>query len=36
MVEQHQAQRRGRVLGGVRATGEDDRATTFELFFDLV
>jgi hypothetical protein len=36
MVEQHQAQRRGRVLGGVRPTGEDHRATTFELFFDLV
>jgi low temperature requirement protein LtrA len=36
MVEQRQAQRRGRVLGGIRATGEDHRATTFELFFDLV
>jgi low temperature requirement protein LtrA len=36
MVEQHQAPRRGRVLGGVRTTGEDHRATTFELFFDLV
>ena len=36
MVEQGQAQRRGRVLGGVRPTGEDHRATTFELFFDLV
>jgi low temperature requirement protein LtrA len=36
MVEQRQAQRRGRVLGGVRPTGEDHRATTFELFFDLV
>jgi low temperature requirement protein LtrA len=36
MVEQRQAQRRGRVLGGVRPTGEDDRVTTFELFFDLV
>ena len=36
MVEQHQAPRRGRVLGGVRPTGEDDRATTFELLFDLV
>jgi low temperature requirement protein LtrA len=35
MVEQRQ-ERRGRVLGGVRPTGEDDRATTFELFFDLV
>jgi low temperature requirement protein LtrA len=32
MVEQRQ----GRVLGGVRPTGEDDRVTTFELFFDLV
>jgi low temperature requirement protein LtrA len=36
MVNQHQAQRRGRVLGGVRPTSEDHRATTFELFFDLV
>jgi low temperature requirement protein LtrA len=36
MVEQHQAQRRGRVLGGVRPAGEDHRATPFELFFDLV
>jgi low temperature requirement protein LtrA len=36
MVEQRQAQRRGRVLGGVRFTGEDHRATPFELFFDLV
>jgi low temperature requirement protein LtrA len=36
MVEQDQAQRRGRVLGGVRPTGEDHRVTTFELFFDLV
>ena len=36
MVEQHQAPRRGGVLGGVRPTGEDDRTTTFELFFDLV
>ena len=36
MVEQRQAQRRGRVLGGIRPTGEDHRATTFELFFDLV
>ena len=36
MVEQSQAQRRGRVPGGVRPTGEDHRATTFELFFDLV
>jgi low temperature requirement protein LtrA len=36
MVERHQGQRRGRLLGGVRPTGEDDRVTTFELFFDLV
>jgi low temperature requirement protein LtrA len=36
MVEQRQAQRRGRVLGGVRPTSEDHRATPFELFFDLV
>ena len=36
MAEQHQGQRRGRLLGGVRPTGEDDRVTTFELFFDLV
>jgi low temperature requirement protein LtrA len=36
MVERSQAQRRGRVLGGIRPTGEDHRATTFELFFDLV
>jgi hypothetical protein len=36
MVEQRQAGRRGRVLGGVRPTGEDHQATTFELFFDLV
>src|SRR5437762_3546495 len=36
MVEQHQARRRGRILGGVRPTSEDHRATTFELFFDLV
>jgi len=36
MVNQHQAQRRGRILGGVRPTGEDHRATTFELLFDLV
>jgi Flp pilus assembly protein TadB len=27
MVEQRQAQRRGRVLGGVRSTSEDHRAT---------
>ncbi|HEY3259040.1 MAG TPA: low temperature requirement protein A [Pseudonocardiaceae bacterium] len=36
MVEQRQAQRRGRVLGGIRPTSEDHRATTIELFFDLV
>jgi hypothetical protein len=36
MVEQRQAGRRGRVLGGIRPTGEDHQATTFELFFDLV
>src|SRR6266700_1169700 len=36
MVEQHQAQRRGRVLGGVRPTSQDHRATPFELLFDLV
>ena len=36
MVEQHQAQRRGSLLGGVRPTSEDHRATPFELFFDLV
>jgi low temperature requirement protein LtrA len=36
MVEHRQAPRLGRVLGGVRPTGEDHRATTFELLFDLV
>ena len=36
MVEQRQAQRRGSLLGGVRPTSEDHRATPFELFFDLV
>jgi low temperature requirement protein LtrA len=36
MVEQRQAQPRGRVLGGVRFTSEDHRTTPFELFFDLV
>jgi hypothetical protein len=36
MGEQRQAQRRGRVLGGVRFTSEDHRATPFELLFDLV
>ena len=36
MVEQRQAQRRGSLLGGVRPTSEDHRATPLELFFDLV
>ena len=36
MAEQRQARWRGRIPGGVRPTGEDDRVTTFELFFDLV
>jgi low temperature requirement protein LtrA len=36
MVNQRQAQARGRVLGGVRSTSEDHRATPLELFFDLV
>jgi low temperature requirement protein LtrA len=36
MVEQRPARRRGGALGHVRPTGEDHRATTFELFFDLV
>lgn len=36
MVEHRQAPRLGRVLGGVRPTSEDHRATTFELLFDLV
>jgi len=36
MVNQRQAQRRGSLLGGVRPTSEDHRATPFELFFDLV
>jgi low temperature requirement protein LtrA len=36
MVEQRQAPRRGRILGGARPTSEDHRATPFELFFDLV
>jgi low temperature requirement protein LtrA len=36
MVEQRQMRRGGGVLGRVRPTGEDDRVTTFELFFDLV
>jgi low temperature requirement protein LtrA len=29
-------ERRSGILGGARPTGEDDTATTFELFFDLV
>jgi low temperature requirement protein LtrA len=36
MVEHRRAPRRGRVLGGVRPTSEDHRATPFELLFDLV
>ena len=36
MVEQRQVRRGGGVLRGIRSTGEDDRVTTFELFFDLV
>jgi low temperature requirement protein LtrA len=36
VVEQRQAPRRGRLLGGVRPTSEVHRATTFELLFDLV
>jgi low temperature requirement protein LtrA len=36
MAERRQAPRWGRVLGGVRPTGEDHRATPLELFFDLV
>jgi low temperature requirement protein LtrA len=36
MVEHRQAQRLGRVLGDVRPTSEDHRATPFELLFDLV
>jgi low temperature requirement protein LtrA len=36
MVARRQVGRGGRVLSGVRPTGEDDRVTTFELFFDLV
>jgi low temperature requirement protein LtrA len=29
-------ERRSAILGGAHRTGEDDTATTFELFFDLV
>lgn len=36
MVEQRQAQPRGRLLRGVLLTGEDHRPTTLELLFDLV
>jgi low temperature requirement protein LtrA len=36
VVEQHQVKRPGSLLGGVRPTSEDHRATTFELLFDLV
>jgi low temperature requirement protein LtrA len=36
MAERDRGHRLGRLLGGVRPTGEDDRVTTFELFFDLV
>jgi low temperature requirement protein LtrA len=36
MVEPDQAPRRGRVLGGVRPTSQDHRATPLELLFDLV
>jgi low temperature requirement protein LtrA len=36
VAEQRQARRRGGIPGWVRPTGEDDRVTTFELFFDLV
>jgi len=36
MAAQHPTPRRGKVLRAVRATGEDHRATPFELFFDLV
>jgi hypothetical protein len=34
MVEQRQVPRRGSLLGGVRSTSEDHRATPFELFVD--
>jgi low temperature requirement protein LtrA len=30
------SERRSRIFGGARPTSEDDTATTFELFFDLV
>jgi low temperature requirement protein LtrA len=36
MVDQPQVQGPGRLLGGLRPTSEDHRATPFELFFDLV
>ena len=36
MAEQRQVKRLGSLLGGVRPTSEDHRATTFELLFDLV
>src|SRR5262245_17892428 len=36
MLAERLAHRRGKILGGVRPTAEDHRATTFELFFDLV
>jgi low temperature requirement protein LtrA len=36
VADQRQAPRLGRVLGGVRPTNEDHRATTVELLFDLV
>jgi low temperature requirement protein LtrA len=36
MVEQRRAQPRGGAPRGIRPTSEDHRATTFELFFDLV
>jgi low temperature requirement protein LtrA len=36
VVDQLQVQGPGRLLGGLRPTSEDHRATPFELFFDLV
>jgi low temperature requirement protein LtrA len=36
MANHRQAPRSGNLLGGVRSTGEDHRATPFELLFDLV
>jgi low temperature requirement protein LtrA len=36
VAEQHQVKRPGSLLGGVRPTSEDHRATPFELLFDLV